>query len=562
MKQKKLFLYTFLLLAITQLLHASLPASPQQKHTHPQPNNYTLTQKNTIDNTLQNINNQHTYQQDLKTITQHNNNIFLLAILTNENPTEHTKHTNEGQTTPTPKNTIYKKYLLTNTGLPDTNLHNTIHQLSYHIIQTQPTHIIPTLLQWLAISPEKYISHIAINTDICPPCKHILHNILHYTKKTTSHKKGCNNNTLHWQTIPTLAKQHINQHILQTQNPQDTFYILIEKLHQNIENKHITTLQQQLKQTQTQKLQLQQQLKQTQTQKLQLQQLIQKITNKHNQAKQQHTTLMPATNMLNIVRNTLGLQNENIASTLHNIALIYYQLNQQQDALKIWKKTLAIYYHTTGSQSLNYIKTLNNIGLILYNQHKYPQAISIFTQILTIYQKNQLKEPESTSILENIASICTYKKHYQHARNALEYLLNIQAQLLGTNHKTYLQTLEKLAKLHQTLHTYPQALNAYTQIINTYKKTNKTNTTQYAFILANIGIIYQKQKKHNQAMQHYQHALTIFAKTLGKQHRATQNTFSNIQTCKKAINNNQSAIHHKKPILSNTSPNPKKNLYS
>ncbi len=155
MKKKYLLIYTFLL---TQL-HASSPLL--QQPTPIQVQNYTTYHsKKQINNTISNPNIPlKNLAKDLKKIIpyQPDSHTFLLAILSNNPP--------QNPNTPL----ICKKYILSSIGnIPPATQHIT-HKLFYNIIQTQPTHIIPTLLQWLAISPEKHPITLTSNTPFAFP---------------------------------------------------------------------------------------------------------------------------------------------------------------------------------------------------------------------------------------------------------------------------------------------------------------------------------------------------------------------------------------------------------
>ncbi len=142
---------------------------------------------------------------------------------------------------------IYKKYLLDATGLLNEKAHRTAHKYFYHIIQTQPSHIIPALLQWLHLSKEKHVITLAMNAPICPPCKYLLNVVVGYTKEVASNEQGCQGNKLEWQKMPPLAKKYLDRFVLQSGRPLDNTKIMLEKL-AGISEKSHHELQQQIDQ--------------------------------------------------------------------------------------------------------------------------------------------------------------------------------------------------------------------------------------------------------------------------------------------------------------------------
>ena len=124
-------------------------------------------------------------------------------------------HDKEGQST-------YKKYVLgnhDNTGLIAKKRRNLAQKLGYHIIQTEPSHIILSVSQLLATNKkENNLLHVATNKPICNKCYYLLRSIIGYKKEIEHKEDGCNNQELPWP-IPEAAENYINEYIVKSKRP-------------------------------------------------------------------------------------------------------------------------------------------------------------------------------------------------------------------------------------------------------------------------------------------------------------------------------------------------------
>ena len=125
---------------------------------------------------------------------------------------------------------MYKKYTLASTtGLLDEQAHKLTHKLGIHIVQTNPSHIIPALCQFIQINPEKHVIYLALNAPICSQCHYLLKEIIGYTREVKYQKDGCQDKAFVWP-MPKLAMDYVNACILASKKPLEVTERVLHKL--------------------------------------------------------------------------------------------------------------------------------------------------------------------------------------------------------------------------------------------------------------------------------------------------------------------------------------------
>ena len=150
------------------------------------------------------------------------------VIKKNQNPLKKTPNVQHegGQAT-------YKRYVIgnyKNTGIIAKEGHKLAHKLGYHIIQTEPSHIILSVSQLLATNKkENNLLHVATNKPICNKCYYLLRNIIGYKKEIEHKEDGCNNQELPWP-IPAAAENYINEYIVKSKRPLQVTESILKEL--------------------------------------------------------------------------------------------------------------------------------------------------------------------------------------------------------------------------------------------------------------------------------------------------------------------------------------------
>jgi tetratricopeptide (TPR) repeat protein len=89
---------------------------------------------------------------------------------------------------------------------------------------------------------------------------------------------------------------------------------------------------------------------------------------------------------LTIYEQTLGPNHSDTAMTLSNLALLYRAQGQYERAMSLLQRALTIYEQTLGSNHSDTAKTLSNLALLYYVQERYELAIPLLQRALTSYE--------------------------------------------------------------------------------------------------------------------------------------------------------------------------------
>jgi len=80
-------------------------------------------------------------------------------------------------------------------------------------------------------------------------------------------------------------------------------------------------------------------------------------------------------NSLDIRKQILPSNHPSIATTLHNIGLVFYNQGKYDQALKYYNESLVIYKQTLPSNHRDIANSLNSIGSVYNGQGKYEEAL-------------------------------------------------------------------------------------------------------------------------------------------------------------------------------------------
>jgi tetratricopeptide (TPR) repeat protein len=92
-----------------------------------------------------------------------------------------------------------------------------------------------------------------------------------------------------------------------------------------------------------------------------------------------------------------------VATSLNNLALLYYAQGKYEEALPLYKRALAIREKVLGPGHPDVALSLNNLALLYYAQGKYEEALPIYKQVASIAEKALgARHPNTKIIKENL----------------------------------------------------------------------------------------------------------------------------------------------------------------
>ncbi|MGK7923054.1 MAG: CHAT domain-containing protein [Trichodesmium sp.] len=207
-------------------------------------------------------------------------------------------------------------------------------------------------------------------------------------------------------------------------------------------------------------------------------------------------TVLETLQQLLDIHQKLGDQ-EQIATTLHTIGIVYSKLSQYPQALASLNQALKMRRQLEDNPAI--ASTLNEIGVIYDRQGKYPKAIEFYEEALEMAHKEK-DNVNLTAILSNLGLVNSRLRRYQQA-------IDFYQKALQNNPPNKATISTYIGAVYRYLEEFSNALKFYQQALEIYEE-NQDNLN-IAKTLDEIGVVYRRQEKYSQALEYHQQALAI-----------------------------------------------------
>ncbi|HLO87753.1 MAG TPA: tetratricopeptide repeat protein [Nostocaceae cyanobacterium] len=224
-------------------------------------------------------------------------------------------------------------------------------------------------------------------------------------------------------------------------------------------------------------------------------------------------------------------QEETLANTLNDLALLYYFQGKYSDAELLLLQSLEIRKRQLGADHPDVATSLNNLAGLYESQGKYSDAEPLYLQSLEIW-KHQLgaDHPNIASSLNNLAALYYSQRKYSDAEPLYLQSLEILKRQLGADHPNVATSFNNLAGLYRTQRKYSDAEFLYLQSLEIRKRQLGADHPDVAQSLNDLALLYIAQDKYQEAEELSSQALAIYQTALGKQHSNTQNAKLTVKT--------------------------------
>jgi tetratricopeptide (TPR) repeat protein len=224
----------------------------------------------------------------------------------------------------------------------------------------------------------------------------------------------------------------------------------------------------------------------------------------------------------------LGLE-EDFASTLSNLAFLYYSQGRYDQAEPLYLQALELWKRLLGEDHPHVATSLNNLAVLYDSQGRYDQAKPLYLQALEL-SKRLLEEdyPHVATSLNNLAGLYYSQGRYDQAEPLYLQALELRKRLLGEDHPHVATSLNNLAGLYYSQGRYDQAEPLYLQALELSKRLLGEDHPEVAASLNNLAYLYSSQGRYDQAEPLYLQALELNERVLGVNHPRTVTTRENL----------------------------------
>ena len=230
------------------------------------------------------------------------------------------------------------------------------------------------------------------------------------------------------------------------------------------------------------------------------------------------------------IRETLfGSENEDVATSMNDLGVLYYLQGKYAQAEVLWQRGLDIRERVLAADNVLLAESLNNLTVLYHNQARYTEAEQRLRQALAIAEKTlTLHNTQTAFILDNAARHYRDLGKYAQSEALFMQTLTTREQLLGLEHPQVAQTLTNMARLYYYEGRYTEGEQLCQRALAIWQQTIGLTHPQAAQTLHNLALLYHAQEKYEDAESLYLRTITIREQALGKEHPKTAQTLSNL----------------------------------
>jgi len=219
------------------------------------------------------------------------------------------------------------------------------------------------------------------------------------------------------------------------------------------------------------------------------------------------------------VESCLGKRNRNYATSLNNLANIYYFQECYEKAEPLYKEALAIRASVLGENDPDYVTSLNYLGNLYNSQKLYEKAKNYYLRAVELTREIQgEKHLDLATYLNNLAKFYYLQKRYEEAEPLYKNAVELTREIQGEEHPNLAISLNNLADLYTAQKRYEEAELLYKEALAIRESVLGKKHPDYVTSLNNLADLYTAQKRYEEAELLYKEALAIRESVLGKKH--------------------------------------------
>ncbi|HET6277034.1 MAG TPA: FxSxx-COOH system tetratricopeptide repeat protein [Candidatus Cybelea sp.] len=228
---------------------------------------------------------------------------------------------------------------------------------------------------------------------------------------------------------------------------------------------------------------------------------------------------------LAIWETTLGPEHPYIAHTLNNLAIVYQEQGRHEEGEPLQNRALAIREKTLGPDHPDVAASLNNLAVVYYDQGRYAEAERLHTRALAIKEKVLGSDhPDVAFTLNNLASVHHQQGRYAEAEPLHARAVAIQEKALGPDHPDLAQSLHDLANAYWSQQRYSEAEPLQTRALAIRERAFGLAHPEVAESLNGLALTYREQGRNQEAEPLLLRSLSIRETALGLDHPLTRST--------------------------------------
>jgi tetratricopeptide (TPR) repeat protein len=228
------------------------------------------------------------------------------------------------------------------------------------------------------------------------------------------------------------------------------------------------------------------------------------------------TAELVANRGLAIQERAIGSDHPDVARSLNNLGIVYWQQGRFAEAESVHLRELAIEETALGAGHPELARSLNNLANVYRDQARYAQAESLYARALAIWETALGPDHPLVAIgLNNLANV-----YHDQARYAEEEPLHMRAvaireKALGPDDLQIAFSLTNLANLYQLQGRYAEAEPLNLRSLAIREGALGPDHSHVAMSLTVLALMCASQGRYAEAERHHRRALAIREKVFG-----------------------------------------------
>ncbi|MCA9019007.1 MAG: tetratricopeptide repeat protein, partial [Planctomycetaceae bacterium] len=220
--------------------------------------------------------------------------------------------------------------------------------------------------------------------------------------------------------------------------------------------------------------------------------------------------------ILDQLERSLGADHIDVAVTLFNLSLIYYDQGRYESAEPLLQRALKIREKQFGANHIEVANVLCTLGNLSQIQGNYLTAEPIYLRAIEITKQQAGAHSENVALLlNNLGAMYRAQGRYDEAEPILKQAFEIYQR---HNHSMLMLVCSNLGSLYRGRDQYELAEKYLQRSVQISKQKLGPDHIEVAFTQANLGSLYVKLKQYEKAELLLKNALTIWETKLGTDH--------------------------------------------
>ncbi len=225
---------------------------------------------------------------------------------------------------------------------------------------------------------------------------------------------------------------------------------------------------------------------------------------------------------LSIYKQYLSADDLTIATSLSNLAGLYFYQDRYRQATSLIENALAIRKQCLGGEHPETIESLRHLALLYLRQERYEQAEPLLKQSLSVsVQESGNESPATANKISSLALLYLEQEKYAEAEVFFKKAFLIHKRILGSEHIETARAMENLAFLYGKQGRYKRAELLLYRALHILIYSAGLESPDGAYPLYGLAELYRMQKHYEQSEQLYLKALSIRQQCLGENHLDT-----------------------------------------